>query len=98
MNPERTEHIQQRVQKSFEQDRVANLEMLAATHNQTGCDKKSNHNKQNKELLCACNGLACEGVCRETHLNRPRLANPTAKNQMPLVKSWAKRCPEAYEN
>ena len=103
MNPEQTKYIQQRVQKSFEQDRkrqIANLEMMAATHNQINdrVEGMRNRSKQDDNLLCACNGLACEGVCRETHLHRPRLANPTAKNQTPLRKSWAKRCPEAYEN
>lgn len=51
-----------------------------------------------KQLFCACNGLKCDGICRELHLNRPRFANPkTKKNNIALSIAWAKRCPEAYE-
>ena len=53
---------------------------------------------QNDNLLCACTGLACEGVCRETHLHRPRYANPMAKKDTDVKKSWAEKCPEAYKN
>jgi len=35
-----------------------------------------------KEILCACNGKPCKGVCREKHLYRKR--------------KWADRCPSAF--
>jgi len=110
MNDERREHIQQHIQESFTQDRIANLERIATTHNQTGRDKQIDDRiygqrkaaqaaQSDDNLLCACNGLACEGVCREQHLHRPRVANPTAtKKEADVVKSWAAKCPEAYKN
>jgi len=52
------------------------------------------------ELLCACTGLKCEGICRKLHLHRPRFASPTAKNTGKTANmkptQWAKRCPESY--
>ncbi|KKN37094.1 hypothetical protein LCGC14_0767080 [marine sediment metagenome] len=76
---------------------------------QTVSDKQPNRQvqpKQNQELLCACNGLKCAGICRETHLHRPRFTNPTAKainkskatKDVPVRKQWAEKCPEAYTN
>ena len=53
---------------------------------------------QNDNLICACgNGLKCEGICREQHLHRPRMANPTVKKDAGVPKSWADKCPESYE-
>ena len=58
---------------------------------------RQNDEKQVQELFCSCNGLKCDGICRETHLNRPRFANPKPKKNVPLNKMWAEKCPEAYE-
>ena len=56
-----------------------------------------NDEKQVPKLLCSCNGLKCDGICRATHLNRPRFANPKPKKNVPVNKQWAEKCPEAYE-
>jgi len=56
--------------------------------------------KQNQqtELLCACNGLKCDGICREQHLYRPRFANPKAATKGAVSRTqWADKCPSAYE-
>lgn len=40
---------------------------------------------EDKKILCACNGLECEGICRQNHLHHKR--------------DWAipkDRCPAAY--
>ena len=53
---------------------------------------------QNDNLMCACgNNLKCEGICREQHLYRPRYTNSTIKKDVGVSKSWADKCPEAYE-
>lgn len=49
--------------------------------------------QQQTEILCACNGLKCEGICRELYLDKPRITK--SKTGSPVV--WSKRCPEAYE-
>ena len=54
--------------------------------------------QQDQELMCACGSdVKCEGICRELYLHRPRMANPTAKKDTGVQKSWADKCPEAYE-
>ena len=39
-------------------------------------------------FICACNGLKCEGICRETHLHRQRGIWASTPEQQG-------RCPEA---
>lgn len=41
--------------------------------------------RNNTKYYCACNGLLCNGICRQTHLGRKR--------------DWAEpkdKCPSAY--
>ena len=55
---------------------------------------------QDQELLCACTGTSCEGICKEQHLHRPRYAisiKPKGKESESAVREqWAEKCPEAY--
>lgn len=106
MNDERREHINQRAQKSFKQDHERQKAVYENGIWKKAPDKRSDDRNNRRQssaqddnnLLCACTGLACEGVCREMHLHRPRFANPTAKKDAGVQKSWAEKCPEAYKN
>ena len=74
---------------------------MSAVHLQQSEDRINSRKpsvQNDDNLLCACTGLACEGVCRETHLHRPRFANPMAKKDTGVQKSWAEKCPEAYKS
>lgn len=59
---------------------------------------------QKSELMCACTGTKCEGICRTTHLHRERYANPTKPNSREKINSairtsWTNppnTCPESY--
>ncbi len=82
-------------------------EEAAVCHHQTNeLNKVRKVNQQsqnpNRVLLCACGtGIKCDGICRELHLYRPRLANPAAKKAdkkaEPVRTQWAEKCPESYE-
>lgn len=45
-------------------------------------------------LLCACNGLKCNGICRETHLYRKRTNGldkcPSAYIPRPKIKKYSR--------
>lgn len=74
------------------------------TSDQQNADR--NHRQkptQEPELMCACTGTLCEGICRTTHLHRPRYAMPVkskSKDQNSAIRqSWTNppnQCPESY--
>ena len=55
-----------------------------------------------KDLLCACNGAKCDGVCRKHNLNRKRVGlvdgRRLDKNGNPVyINKPTNICPNAYE-
>jgi len=88
-------------------ERQEKAEVAFDAHWQAGTDEQSDNRndarrkavqatQSDDNMLCACTGLMCEGICRELHLHRPRFANPTAKKDAAVNTSWTTKCPESY--
>ncbi len=91
----------------MENQREDQSEMAFDAHWQAGTDQQSfdrNHRQkpaQESELMCACTGGKCEGICRTEHLHRERSAKPKSKEKInsAIRTSWTNppnTCSESY--
>ena len=94
MNPKR----ENQREMTFNVHRQAETDWQSENRNDCRELKQKSKQKQSQELFCACNGLKCDGICRELHLYRERFAGVKGDSRgTPVNRQWAEKCPSAYE-